>query len=56
MKLTSPKTKDEILEIIKKRFNAVNNNLTTEWTERNFGEYKAMVDLLSEVKIYEEEE
>ena len=56
MKYKCEKSKEEILSAIVKRFDIVNANLNNEWTEKNYGEYQAMIDLLNKIKIYEEEE
>lgn len=56
MKYRCDKAKEEILAVIVKKFNEVNADLNNEWNYFNYGQYKAMIDLLGEIKIYEEEE
>lgn len=56
MKYRCCRSKQEILETIVKKFNEVNANLNDEWNDFNYGQYKAMIDLLGEIKIYESEE
>ena len=56
MKYRCDKSKEEIIKAIVDRFNVINKNLSYEWNDKNYGEYKAMIDLLGEIKIYEEEE
>lgn len=54
MKYKSAMKKEEILEVIVNKFNRVNEKLKSDdRTERDYGEYIAIIDLLKEIEIYE---
>lgn len=48
--------KEDIIRIISEEFERVNNDLNADHTPENYGRYRAFIDLLQKVTIYEDEE
>ena len=47
--------KEDIIRIISEEFEKVKNDLEADHTPENYGRYRAFIDLLQKVTIYEDE-
>lgn len=53
MKYKTPNKKQEVLRIIVNNFNEINKSLDTDKSDGNWGRYRAMIELLRQLEIYE---